>query len=895
MKRGEEMTKYIDRVKRKGLSRRNFVKTTAASAALVALAGCVPSASNTVTETPEDAVVKPDLVNGKWITAPCQMSCSTRCINKVYVVDGVPIRAKTDDTHPDSPNYPQQRGCVKGRANRQYITGADRFKYPMKRKSWQPGGGNNVHPELRGLDEWERISWDDALDMVAREFKRIKDVYGNLSLCSPVLKSLRVSNRYASIIFNAMGGCVTVWGQQSKGGFPVVGYAMKGAFDNEAQDRIALRKAKLLVFFAANPIWSASGSNTSYIRHAKDAGCKVITVDPWFSPSAQGIADQWIPVRPGTDAALLAAVAYYMIENNLQDQDFLDKYALGFDADHMPEGEEGNENFRDYILGKYDGTPKTPEWASEICGTDPDIIRDLAQQMGTAKPMAIKSGQAAARTYCGAQFAQMFYTVGWMTGNIGQLGGEVSGVAGQSGVQGGSGLVRLGANIFGKLAPKNTVCTEPRGGGNLEKGVYDESQYYGIAYAELWDAIITGSHTDFTRGMHDCNIKCISKMDIGAPMNQLINSNRMIEALRMKDKVEFIVTADFFMTTDCLFSDIILPASTMWEREGGFAEACGREALMVGSKVIEPYFESKEDWWIDQELAKRLGIDISVVNPPYPEADYPTRVATSTVIGTEGTDMEPLVTITQADIDKWHLDMEPQIGRITMDEIYEQGGYQFERQDNDAFMMTPHMSFIEDPIANPLATTTGKFEIFSRTLAERMDKFHSTPIEPIAKYVPAKEGYEETFSNWTNKIKGEYPFQMASPHVLRRAHCAYDNVKSLNEIFADACIMNAVDAEVLGLKTNDTALIASIHGKAIRRIQATNRIMPGVVLVGQGRWTDLDDKTGIDMNCNVNILTGGYLIGEGSCAYNTVCVKIEKYSGTPLDPDYKRPQRVMNF
>lgn len=99
-------------------------------------------------------------------------NCGGRCVNRSYVEDGKVIYQKTDDLHEDTRDYPQQRGCARGRALRQMIFGADRLKYPLKRKHWKPGGGER---ELRGKDEWERISWEEALDIIASETTRIKE------------------------------------------------------------------------------------------------------------------------------------------------------------------------------------------------------------------------------------------------------------------------------------------------------------------------------------------------------------------------------------------------------------------------------------------------------------------------------------------------------------------------------------------------------------------------------------------------------------------------------------------------------------------------------------------------------------------------------------------------
>ena len=154
------------------MDRRTFLRWTGVTAAGVGLA----ARRRGLVAVDAARAAGPARSEGKWVTAACWHNCGGRCLNKVLVVDGVVVRQKTDDTHPDSPEFPQQRACARGRSQRKQVFGADRLKYPMKRKHWQPGGGDR---ELRGRDEWERISWDEALELVASEIKRIKETYGN--------------------------------------------------------------------------------------------------------------------------------------------------------------------------------------------------------------------------------------------------------------------------------------------------------------------------------------------------------------------------------------------------------------------------------------------------------------------------------------------------------------------------------------------------------------------------------------------------------------------------------------------------------------------------------------------------------------------------------------------
>lgn len=117
---------------------------------------------------------------GEWVPAACWHNCGGRCMNKVMVKDGAVVRQKTDDTHEDSFDYPQQRGCVRGKAQQQQCFGADRIKYPLKRKNWSP---ENPNGDLRGRDEWERISWDEAIEYVPINSRPLKKSMAMARFC----------------------------------------------------------------------------------------------------------------------------------------------------------------------------------------------------------------------------------------------------------------------------------------------------------------------------------------------------------------------------------------------------------------------------------------------------------------------------------------------------------------------------------------------------------------------------------------------------------------------------------------------------------------------------------------------------------------------------------------
>ena len=878
------MESALDRLGQTAIDRRTLVKAAAVMGAVsgVGLMGADNSLKEADATTPTPA----DLEQGDY-----------RCHNQAYVVDGTIVRQGTGNTHPDSPDFPQCRPCIKGMSTRRIVTAPERLKYPMKRKHWQPGG-TDYHPEMRGVDEWERISWDEATDIIASELLRVRDTYGNRSfLALGELEPRLGGGLHGSPILNALGGCLTTWGQASQGGFPVVAKQMRGAWSSgvaDSQDRMSLRHSKLIVFWGTNPAWTASGGNMYHFLNAKKAGAKIVFVDPYLHQSAQAIADEWIPCRPGTDGALLEALAYVMIDEGLQDQEFLDKYCLGFDADHMPADAKTDENFKDYILGAYDGQPKTPEWASAICGTPAETIRGFAREIATTKPMAWKSSGAPARTWYGNRYAQLFFTVGWMTGNVGVLGSEISAGASnpnsQIGTPGGACMVSFGKS--GYTYPVNPICTEPRGGSQVQNGLYDPNTEYGVPFSQTFKAIVEGEYAvpGPNGETKPLDVRCIVRDTLHQPANQQSGGAYVQDAFR-KESVEFVLVQDRYLVPDAQYADIVLPVTTTLEEELSCCSFLApAEMALVGRRVIEPYYEAKSDPEVFFMLCDKLGLDEETVpRMTVKQAEF-NKILGATILAEDGS-RKPLVTVTQDDLDAWGMEGEPvEGGLIGLDEFVKGGGYQLERHDGDHFMNIFHKAFIDDPVANPVGTASGKYEIYCQSLKDYYDFACFNDIDALPKYKPMPEGYEQAAQ------EADYRFQLLTIHVIRHSHSSFANVKQLDEIFANDLLMNTGDAEAAGLKKGDWVLVTNTEGSQVaRRLNTVPHLMPGVVLLGQGNWRRLNQETGIDEGANANTLCRSQLLGDGYQSYNTNLVKIEKYTGPELEPDYLKAPLVVNL
>ena len=273
----------------------------------------------------------------KVILTACSSHCGGRCLLKVHVRDGVIARIETDDGE-----EPQLRACLRCRAYRQRVYDPLRVKYPMKRIG------------ERGEGNFERISWDEALDEIVGQLNQVRSTYGP----SAVLfmggggDSMRLHrSNHIQELLAMTGGCTRTWAMHSYEGGLFASLATYGTLF-EVSDYDDLLHSRLIIMWGWDPTTTIHETNTSwYLIQAKESGTRIIAIDPRYTNSVALFAGQWIPIIPGTDTAMLVAMAYVIIKEHLQDQAFLDTYTVGFDP------------FKNYVLGVDDGVPKTPSWA----------------------------------------------------------------------------------------------------------------------------------------------------------------------------------------------------------------------------------------------------------------------------------------------------------------------------------------------------------------------------------------------------------------------------------------------------------------------------------------------------------------------------------------------------
>ena len=892
----------IDEVLNAKFSRRDFLKGTIAATAAAAGLGIVGGSENRLAASAEGmaAAGEPAVVDtaegGKWIAAPCWHNCGGKCLVRAYVKDGIILRQGTDNINTDDEINRQQRACLRGFSQQYQARGLDRLKYPMKRKHWNPGEPNG---ELRGQDEWERISWDEAATYIHDEIERINGTYGDNSM-------LILGGEPTSLVRKLGINYLTSWTTSSWGNWyapGILGWEDGCSYSNCNNDRLDLLNCDYIVAFGYNPAWSGLGNATNYALSWKNAGAKFIIFDPIYTDSCAILDAQWVPIRPGTDMAAMMAMSYVLLEEDdngsLIDWDFLDRCCLGQDKDHMPDDVKSDENYFDYLRGEYDGIPKTPEWAEEITGVPADTLRQVARVLGKDNNVAILTSWASARTYDTEQLPQTTINLAAMGGHIGKSGNCVGPTAWNYTNNFGPRLVRNGS--AGSTGAVN---------GDGKSSAINDSQVWGAVLGEpynptgifsslngagtsRWKDVLAGYDLSKRVENKTANIKMIWTSN-NAKLTTCEGAKKGIEAFR---SVEFVIGEGHFLTASNKYADIVLPITTRWEQEGASIGSTNRDMVLIApQKIVEPFYEAKSGTEAMITLGEKFGLEPELWGTVSAKQQLFNVVAGSTVIMEDGENWEKLVTITEDDIKEWGVEGEPQEGRIPLAKYMEDGIYRVDRHIGDNFGFIDKKAFREDPENNPIGTNSGKIEFACQTWADVVNSqgFSEEEISAIPKYRPVTQGYEATFVD--GKIGGEktaFPLQCINPHYQRRSHSIFDNIPWLREGCPNPVFLSKKDAAERGITDGDTVKISSPYGETLRKASVTARMMPGIVGLPHGPWVRVDEATGIDQAGAENYITGSVSRGMGASGYNTLNVEVSKYDGEPIPEDAEVPQTIL--
>lgn len=657
------------------VTRRDFVKVSSMVAALPLVGFKFVHAAEKSALTPSG--VSPLPVN---VIPTCStFDCGGKCDIRAHVQDGAVIQITTRPDAELDPQMPVMRACVRGRSYRKFVYHPDRLKYPMKRVG------------KRGEGKFVRISWDEATTLIAENLQRITQKYGPSSryvhVGTAVSGGTFSGDTMARRLLNLTGGHLGYYHSVSMGNTAAATpYTYGTAASGNSLDTLV--DTPLVILWGHNPTETIFGHTNHYFQQMKQNGTRFIVVDPRYSDTASSLADEWIPLRPSTDNALMDAMMYVIITENLHDKTFIERYTLGFDETSMPEGVPANESLVAYLTGAKDGVKKTPEWAEVITHVPAQTIRQLARDYATTKPAALIQGWGPQRHNCGERTARGSTLLATITGNVGIKGGWAGGYGG------------IGNRKFttGPEMPDNPV-KQKISVMNWVQAADDASQVtpqVGLTGGEKLDS----------------NIRILFSLAGNYLANQNPDIHQATKVLEDESKIEFIVASDLYLTPSAKYVDLLLPETSFMER-WNIGETWGTgNYLMLSEKLIEPPFESRSDYdWL-REVAAKLGVE-KEFSQGRTEKEWIAHIWENT---RQAMPDEKLPTFEQLQVTRRHL-----------------------------FKSEPYIAFeanIRDHKNHPFLTPSGKIEIFSRRLYD----MHNPEIPALSHYVPAHEGPEDALA-----------------------------------------------------------------------------------------------------------------------------------------------------
>jgi DmsA/YnfE family anaerobic dimethyl sulfoxide reductase A subunit len=712
------------------------------------------------------------------ITSTCGHNCGGRCVVNAHVRDGRIVKISTDPRR-WTPEVEPLHACVRGFGQLERVNHPDRLKYPLRRSG------------PRGSGQFERISWDEALDEVARQMLRIRDAYGPAAIldCSRTGSLSMLHGRgVVQRLLHMFGGCTELWSNISS---EAEVFAVRQTYGADADYKSAGREptdyvnSRLIVMWGWSPADGTFGTGTlQYLKLARRHGVRIVCVDPRVTRSSYELADEHVFIRPSTDAAAFIAMAYVIAREGLHDQAFLDRHVLGFDEAHLPPGAPAGASYQHYLFGLTDGVRKTPEWAAEITGIPAATLRRLAIEFATSKPAALHCGYAPGRTSHGEQFHRAAYALAAMTGNVGIPGGN-SGTS--NGATGRCGIRSLPA------------------GPNPSRAR--------VATPLLADVLARGK-----AGGYPADIKMIYSA-AGDLFNQLPNVHKTVSAAAA---LEFIVIHDHFVTPMARYADVLLPATTFWERNDVHTPWAGAGHYVIFMKqAIPPVAECRNDLDICTDLARRLGI-----------TGYNDR-----------TEEQWLRELTGDVIDDFDTFRECGVARLPAPD--------------DAVAFAKE---IRDPERHPFSTPSGKIEIYSMTLAANPDPYGLGAIPPIPTWIP-------------DESDPRHPLRLVTPKSRARTHSIHDNQPLLARADRQDVWIHPADAAARGITDGQAARVFNERGATVLPAHVTDRVAPGVISIKEGAWFT-PDQHGQDTRGCANVLVADRASPAGASAFNTCFVEI---------------------
>ncbi|MEI6721223.1 MAG: molybdopterin guanine dinucleotide-containing S/N-oxide reductase [Betaproteobacteria bacterium] len=717
------------------------------------------------------------------------------------------------------------------------MTGPTRVRRPAVRRSVYENGPGSA-PERRGIDPFVETSWDEALALVAGEIGRVRKTHGNASIYAGSYgwsSAGRFHHAQSQVhrFMNCAGGYTGHVGTYSLGAartlMPRIVMPMDDIIGQMTAWPVLEAHCQLFVAFGGMPGKNAQvgtgGASQHWLRgglaRLTAAGCALVNISPQRA-DFEGATVEWIPIRPNTDVALMLALAHELHSHGKHDRAFLGSHCVGYAA------------FERYLTGADDGQPKDTRWAAAITGIEAGRIAQLASRMAIHRTM-LNASWSLQRADHGEQPYWMIMTLAAMLGQVGLPGG-------------GFGLGYGAINNAGAEGAAFSGPTLPQGANTVKTH---------IPVARIADMLLDpGGRLEFDG-------QVIAYPDIrlvywagGNPFHHHQDLNRMVKAWRRPDTI---VVNEQFWTASAKMADVVLPATTMLERDD--IGSATRDRFMVAMKqAIAPVGEARDDYAIFSALSERLGS----------HAAY-----------TEGRDaMQWLHHLYEASRERAKgFD----IALPAFAEFWTRGLAEMAVPAKATVFLS---AFRTDPVAHHLPTPSGRLEIGSSTIASfGYDDCPGHPVwlEPV---------------EWLGGAQAaRFPLHLLSNQPHTKLHSQYDHgaLSRANKIHGrEPVTLNPDDAKDRGIAAGDVVRVFNARGACLAGARLDAGLLRGVAVMATGAWYDPLDASApgtLDKHGNPNRLTldkGTSRLTQG-CIAHTTLVEVERVAGefpaiTAFDP-----------
>ena len=492
----------------------------------------------------------------------CQVSLKVKD-DKVKFVEGI--------------NGPANEGrlCVKGRFGFDYIHHDHRLTKPLIRRGDAPAKGLNVDPS-NWQEFFREASWDEALDFAADGLSALRRNKGGPSVAG--FGSAKCTNEEAYLFqkmirqgfgHNNVDHCTRLCHASSVAALMEnVGSAAVTATFNEIEN------ADVAIVIGANPVENHPVAATYFKQFTKRGG-KLIVMDP-RGQALSRFASHMLQFRPGADVSMLNAIMHVIVEEKLYDQQYIEAYTENWEAE--------KDHLKDFA----------PEKMAEMCGVEADVLRDVARTFAGAQAGMIFWGMGVSQHIHGTDNSRCLISLALMTGQVGRPGTGLHPLRGQNNVQGAS-----DAGLIPMFLPDYQTVTD-EGVRSAFTSVWnsgDFSSQKGLTVTEIMDAVHAGDiHGMYILGENPA----MSDPDVEHARDALA-------------KLSHLVVQDIFLTETANYADVILPASAFAEKSGTVTNT--NRQVQMGRPAVPPPGEAREDWWIEVELANRLGLNWDYQSP----------------------------------------------------------------------------------------------------------------------------------------------------------------------------------------------------------------------------------------------------------------------------------------